>query len=103
MKVVLGGLSVDIPPDQKEDVYNSLYKENFLHSLYCSLLLIVMVVGLLAILFYNNLYAMNVVRNGVVQSYRDLLPRYVDKQDDNLSDIQDHLIREEDFVVHQLF
>ena len=58
-----------------------------------SLLLIVMVVGLLAILFYNNLYAMNVVRNGVVQSYRDLLPRYVEKQDDNLSDIQDHLIR----------
>ncbi len=58
-----------------------------------SLLLIVIVVGLLAILFYNNLYAMNVVRNQVVQSYRDLLPRYVEKQDDNLSDIQDHLVR----------
>lgn len=58
-----------------------------------SLLLIIIVVGLLAILFYNNLYAMNVVRNQVVQSYRDLLPRYVEKQDDNLSDIQDHLIR----------
>jgi two-component system sensor histidine kinase YesM len=58
-----------------------------------SLLLIIIVVGLLAMLFYNNLYAMNVVRNQVVQSYRDLLPRYVEKQDDNLSDVQDHLIR----------
>lgn len=58
-----------------------------------SLLLIVIVVSLLGILFLNNLYAMRVVRNQVVQSYRDLLPRYVEKKDDNLSDIQDHLIR----------
>lgn len=58
-----------------------------------SLLLIVIVTLLVALLFYNNLYAMNVVRNQVVQSYRDLLPRYVEKQDDALSEIQNYLIR----------
>ena len=58
-----------------------------------SLLLIVIASLLVALLFYNNLYAMNVVRNQVVQSYRDLLPRYVEKQDDALSEIQNYLIR----------
>ena len=58
-----------------------------------SLLLFVIVTLLVALLFYNNLYAMNVVRNQVVQSYRDLLPRYVEKQDDALSEIQNYLIR----------
>ncbi len=58
-----------------------------------SLLLIVIVSLLVALLFYNNWYAMKVVRNQVVQSYRDLLPRYVEKQDDALSEIQNYLIR----------
>lgn len=58
-----------------------------------TLMLIAITTLLVATLFANNQYAMNLVRNQVVQSYRDLLPRYVEKQDDNLSEIQNYLIR----------
>lgn len=58
-----------------------------------SLLSIVLVTILVSILFFNNIYAMNVVRDQVIKSYRELLPRYVEKQDDNLADIQNYLIR----------
>ena len=58
-----------------------------------SLLSIVLVTILVSILFFNNIYAMNVVRDQVITSYRELLPRYVEKQDDNLADIQNYLIR----------
>jgi len=58
-----------------------------------TLMLVAITTLLVAILFINNRYAMNVVRNQVVQSYRDLLPRFVEKQDDNLSEIQNYLIR----------
>jgi len=47
----------------------------------------------MGLLLYNNLYATNLVRNQVVQSYRELLPRYVEKQDDMITQIQNYLIK----------
>ncbi len=58
-----------------------------------SVVLVLIISALMGLLFYNNLYAINLVRNQVVQSYRELLPRYVEKQDDALAEIQSYLIR----------
>lgn len=68
---------------------------NLLNSIRFKVILIfvIIITPLLILLFYNNFYAMNIVREQVAQSYSNTLPLYVRQIDKRLDEIRNYLIK----------
>ncbi|WP_261304966.1 sensor histidine kinase [Paenibacillus andongensis] len=54
--------------------------------------IVILIVPLLGLLFYNNYYAMNVVRNQVANSNKSLLSLYLNQIDRNLDEVDNYLL-----------
>ena len=56
------------------------------------LVVLMIILPLLALLYFETTYSMDLVREQVMKSYDDLLPLYVQKMDDSLDEIESYLM-----------